>query len=146
MAKADLHVHSRYTNHYNIWYLQQLGAWESYTDPEEVYRRAKQAGMDYITLTDHDQIEGSLLLKERHPEDVITGVETTAIFPEDGCRVHLLIYGLDEAQFLEIQRIRSNIYDLRSYVREQQLAYSVAHATFNLNHKLTPAHCEKLLL
>ena len=35
---------------------------ESYTPPEEAYRMAKNAGMDFVTLTDHETIEGALTL------------------------------------------------------------------------------------
>jgi glycosyltransferase involved in cell wall biosynthesis len=32
MAKADLHLHSKYSNHPSEWFLQRLGASESYTE------------------------------------------------------------------------------------------------------------------
>ena len=38
MGKVDLHVHSKYSNHPSEWFLQRLGASESYTEPEAIYR------------------------------------------------------------------------------------------------------------
>lgn len=146
MAKVDLHVHSKYSSHASEWFLKRLGAHESYTEPEEVYRRAKDNGMRFVTLTDHNKIAGALWLKQKYPDDVITGMEATAYFPEDGCKVHILIYGLDQANFEAIEQIRHNIYELRDYLRDQDLAYSVAHATYSVNDRLTPAHLEKLIL
>ncbi len=146
MTKADLHVHSKYSEHPSEWFLQRLGAAESYTEPETVYRTAKERGMDFVTLTDHNRIEGSFLLRESHPEDVLSGVEATAYFPEDGCKIHILLYGLSAAEFEEVQRLRTNIYDLRDYIQARGLAYSVAHATYFVNGKLRLDHLERLML
>jgi hypothetical protein len=144
--KADLHVHSCFSDHPSEWFLQRLGAGESYTKPEWIYRTAKEKGMDLVTITDHNSIEGALILKEKYPEDVITGVESTTYFPEDGCKIHVLIYGLTEEGFQDIERIRNNIYDLRDYLKEKKLAHAVAHATYAINGKLTIEHLNKLIL
>jgi glycosyltransferase involved in cell wall biosynthesis len=146
MTKADLHVHSKYSNHPSEWFLQRLGASESYTEPEFIYQSAKERGMDFFTVTDHNKAEASLFLKERYPNECFTGVESTAYFPEDGCKVHVLIYGFNERQFEEIQHYRKNIYDLRDYLVENQLAHSVAHATYSVNSRLAVSHLEKLIL
>lgn len=146
MTKADLHLHSKYSDHPSEWFLQRLGASESYTEPEYIYRMAKERGMDFVTITDHNKIEGSLLLKENHPHDVFTGVEFTTYFPENGCKIHVLVYGLDERQFDEIQSIRKNIYDFREYIRDEGLAHSVAHGTFSVNGKLTIEILERMIL
>ena len=144
--KTDLHLHSKYSEHPSEWFLQRLGAAESYTEPEYIYNTLKARGMDFVTITDHNSIEGSLILTENHPDDTFTGVEATSYFPEDRCKIHILIYGLNEKQFNEIQRARKDIYILRDYIRDQNLPYSVAHATFPVNGKLTIEHLEKLIL
>jgi len=145
MPRADLHVHSRYSDHPSEWFLQRLGTAESYTDPETVYQQAKARGMDFVALTDHNCITGALELAERHP-DVIVGSEFTTYFPGDGCKVHLLVWGLNEAQFDVLQEIRTDIHRVRDYVRDQGLAHSVAHATFAVNDRLTSDHLEQLVL
>lgn len=146
MAKADLHVHTCFSAHPSEWFLQRLGTRESYTCPDEVYATAKQQGMSFVTVTDHNDITASLRLREKHPEDVFTGVEVTTYFPEDGCKIHVLVWGLDPTQFGIIDRIREDIYSLRVYLKEQNLAHSVAHATFSINKKLTLDHIERLFL
>ena len=146
MTKADLHIHSKYSNHPSEWFLQRLGASESYTEPELIYQLAKERGMDFVTVTDHNRVEASLILKEKYPNECFTGVESTAYFPEDGCKVHVLIYGFDERQFEEIQYLRKNIYELRDYLVKNRLPHSVAHPTFSVNGKLSIVHLEKLLL
>lgn len=146
MAQVDLHVHSKYSNHPSEWFLQRLGASESYTEPETIYKLARKRGMDFVTITDHNRIKASLELVKQHPQHCFTGVESTAYFPEDNCKVHILIYGLDREQFTQIQKRRLNIYKLRDYLKKQDLACVVAHATYSVNGKLTLEHLEKLIL
>ena len=146
MAQADLHVHSKYSNHPSEWFLQRLGASESYTEPETIYKMARKRGMDFVTVTDHNRIKASLELVKKHPKHCFTGVEATAYFPEDNCKVHILIYGLDREQFGKIQKKRLNIYKLRDYLQQEDLACVVAHATYSVNGKLTLDHLEKLIL
>ena len=146
MALVDLHSHSLYSEHPSDWFLQRLGARESYTDPEEIYLQAKKNGMSYVTLTDHNSIMGALILKSKYPQDTFIGVETTTYFPEDGCKIHILIFDIDEEEFKKIQRLRENIYKLRNFLKENDIAYSVAHATYSINQKLTINHLEKLIL
>lgn len=146
MAKVDMHLHSKYSDHPSEWFLQRLGTNESYTEPEKIYQTAKDMGMNFVTVTDHNKIEASLRLKEKYPSDVFTGVEFTTYFPENQCKVHLLCYGIEEQQFEEIQHIRKDIYDLRDYLRDKDIPHSLAHATFSVNGKLSLEILEKLIL
>lgn len=146
MKKADLHLHSKYSNRPSEWFLQRLGAAESYTEPEIIYKEAKQRGMDYITITDHNSIKGALELKAAHPRDTFVSVESTVYFPEDSGKVHILIYDITEEQFEKIQILRRNIYSLRDYIRDNNIAYSVAHATYSVDGTLKESHIEKLIL
>lgn len=146
MSCADLHVHSEYSKHPSEWFLQRLGAQESYTQLSDVYSIAKNMGMRFFTLTDHNTIEGAKRLAELYPEEAFISVEATTYFPENGCKIHVLIYDITEEQFAEIDVLRSNIYDLREYIKKNDLAYSVAHATYSINGKLTYDVLERLIL
>lgn len=145
MAKVDLHTHSKYSRNPSNWFLKKVGASESYTEPETIYQIAKERGMSFVTITDHDEIKGSLDLAEKYG-DAFAGAEISSYFPEDGCKIHLLVYGLTGWQFEEIMRIRNDIYRLHEYLNEQMLAHSVAHAANPLNGKLSLEHLEKLVL
>jgi hypothetical protein len=104
-VRVDLHLHSRASG------LGDDGdVRESYTLPEESYRMAKRAGMDFVTLTDHETIDGSLTLL--HHPDFLVGEEVSARFPEDGGYADILLYGLDAGSHVEAQDRRNNIYDL----------------------------------
>ena len=63
--KADLHCHSVYST---FKYFRIANTRDSYNRPEEVYRIAKERGMDFVTITDHDSIDGCLALLDRHPD------------------------------------------------------------------------------
>ncbi len=146
MTTADLHVHSTYSKHPSEWFLQRIGTQESYTAIEDVYRIAKKRGMNYVTLTDHNTIDGALRLKELHPEDSFVSTEITTYFPENGCKVHVLAYDITEDQFAGISQVRTNIYEMREYLKHNNIACSVAHATYSVNGKLTIETLEKLIL
>ncbi len=146
MARIDLHVHSKYSDHPSEWFLQRLGTSESYTEPEYIYTTAKQRGMQIVTITDHNSIQGAVELHRNHPEDTFISVESTAYFPEDGCKIHILLFNISESQFDKIENLRKNIYELREYIVRENIAYSVAHATYSVNGAVTAAHLEKLIL
>ena len=146
IVRADLHVHSYYSKHASEWILQRLGASESYTPIEKIYQLAKEKGNEYVTITDHNMIDGACELIRLHPDDCFISTEATAYFPEDGCKVHILCYDITVEQFAVIQRARTNIYNLRDYLRQENIACSVAHATYSVNEQLTLEHVEKLLV
>jgi glycosyltransferase involved in cell wall biosynthesis/predicted metal-dependent phosphoesterase TrpH len=146
MAKVDLHVHSSYSERPSEWFLQRLGTRESYIDPEEVYRNAKREGMDFVTITDHNTIEGALRLRDKHPSDVFIGVETTTYFPDNGTKIHILIWGIDEGMFRLVDSARNNIFELRQLLLTEGLTHAVAHPTFAVNGLLTFEQIEQLFL
>ncbi len=146
MTKVDLHCHSKYSDVPSTWVLKAYDSPESFTEPELLYQQAKARGMDLVTITDHDDIRGCIELQRAHPDDTFISCELTAWFPEDGCKVHILVYGIDQAQYRCMMQLRSNLYDLRDYIVRQQIAHSVAHASYDQDGKLQFSHIEKLVL
>jgi glycosyltransferase involved in cell wall biosynthesis len=143
-SSADLHVHSKYSDRPSEWFLRRLGAPECYVEPQTLYRRAREQGMDFVTITDHNRIEGALEIADL-PGTFISS-EVTTYFPEDGCKVHCLVWGIDEDQFRMIQQLRPNIYELQRYLQEQDILTAVSHPLFRVNDLLTVDHVERLLL
>jgi len=146
MAKADLHVHSKYSDYPSTWGHKAYNSPESFTETETVYQQAKSRGMDFVTLTDHDDIRGSLELVQNHPLDCFVSCEVTSYFPEDNCKVHILVYGITQQQHEQMQSIAKDLYQLRDYIIQEHIAYSVAHATYDQDGKLQFEHIEKLVL
>ncbi len=142
--RADLHVHSRCSGDPTSVGIRALGGRESYTDPLEVYASAKARGMDFVTITDHNTLAGSLAVA--HLPDTFLSCEFDTWFPEDGVRVHVVTLNIDEAQFAEAARARTSVYDLSAYLREAGVCHFLAHPLFDMTDALTPDHVEKLLL
>jgi glycosyltransferase involved in cell wall biosynthesis len=142
--KADLHVHSKFSSRPSQWVLKKLGCPESFTEPAFIYERARASGMDFVTITDHNVINGALEIA--HLPGTFLSEEVTAHFPEDKCKVHVLVYDITETQHVEIQRLRENIYDLTAYLRREELLHVLAHPLFAVNDKLRVDHFEKCLI
>lgn len=145
-SKADMHVHSRYSDKPSEWILRRVGAPECFTDPEKLYQIAKARGMDFVTITDHDAIQGAVELKQRHPDDTFLGQEITAHCPENGCKLHILAWDFTEEQHREITRLRANVYELVPWLKEQGILHSLAHPLYSNNKKLTLELYEKCIL
>ncbi|HTY24835.1 MAG TPA: glycosyltransferase [Desulfomonilaceae bacterium] len=141
--RIDLHVHSNSSKHPNEWILRQLGAQECYTPPEEVYRIAKARGMDAVTITDHNSIDGCLAIA--HHPDTFVSCEYTTYFPDDGCKAHVVCYNITPEQHQRIQEVRSNIFELAAFLKRHRIVHTLAHALFGPNSKLTPEHFQHFL-
>jgi predicted metal-dependent phosphoesterase TrpH len=81
-SKADLHLHTTYSD----------GA----LSPYELIKKAKGAGLDIISITDHDSvgaIEEGVTIGKEHGLEVIPGMELSANL--DQLEVHILGYFMD---------------------------------------------------
>jgi len=145
MAKVDLHLHSRFSDRAAEWILRRLNFPDSYSEPLELYLTLKSRGMNFVTLTDHNCIEGCLELAGKF-SDVFLSEQVTTYFPEDHSRIHLLVWGLNERQHAEVQTARENIYELQKYLVAENLAHGVAHPLYRTDDKLGATHLEKLAL
>ena len=144
MSKCDLHIHSRYSDRSEEWLFRRFDFPDSYSDPRELHAQLKRAGMNYVTLTDHDTIEGCLRIQDL--PDTFVSEQVTTYFPQDPCKIHLLVWGITEAQHVEIVRLRDNIFDLQRFLQESDLTHAVAHPLYSINGKLQAPHLEKLIL
>ncbi len=142
--KADLHLHSKYSDRPTEWFLRRIGAPECFSEPEDLYRHCRSHGMDFVTITDHNRIDGALSIA--HLPGTFVSAELTTYFPEDGCKVHCLVYDIDEAQFRDLQPLRPSIYDLQQYLGQHGIVHAIAHPLFRVNDILTIEHVEKLLV
>ena len=142
--KADLHVHSRYSDRAPEWLFRRAGLPDSYTDPRALYDALKLRGMDFVTITDHNRIDGGLAIADRPGTFLSEQVSTR--FPDDRCEVQLLVWGISEAEHEELQLRRENIYELQEYLAAEQIAHAVAHPLYRVDDRLSLAHIEKLVL
>ena len=144
MSRCDLHVHSRYSARSEEWLFRRFDLPDSYSDPQEIYRREREAGMDFVTITDHDTIDGCLQIAEL--AQTFISEQLTCYFPHDPCKIHVLVWGISEAQHGDLLLLRGNIFDLAAYLHREQIAHAVAHPLYSINGKLETPHIERLIL
>jgi len=144
MSKCDLHIHSRHSSRSEEWLFRRLDFPDSYSDPRELHRQLIERGMDFVTITDHDTIEGCLQIRDL-PNTFISE-QVTTYFPQDPCKVHILVWGISEAQHADIQIARENILVLQRYLQAGNIAHAVAHPLYSINGKLNASHLERLIL
>ena len=121
VLRADLHVHSRLSAG------RACGSGlvpASAADPVDLYRAARARGLDLVTLTDLDSIEGGLRVRDRYPgaSDFFLSVEVVAHHPGIRGDVHVLVYGVSESQHHELQRLKGDLRELVAFLEEQRLA------------------------
>jgi 3',5'-nucleoside bisphosphate phosphatase len=82
-VRIDLHTHST--------------ASDGTDPPAQVMRRAREAGLDVVALTDHDTLAGLPEARRALPPglELLTGMELSCRL--DGRSVHMLAYGVDPA-------------------------------------------------
>ena len=137
-------MHSKCSaNPTNPW-IRRLGGRECYTEPGDVYAAARARGMDFVTITDHNTLDGSFAIA--HLPGTFLSTEFDTWFPENGCRVHVVALGIDEATFATALKARTSIYDLVACLREAAVLHFLAHPLFDMTGKLTEDVVEKLLL
>src|SRR5437764_12113523 len=144
MSKCDLHIHSRYSARSEEWLFRRLVFPDSYSAPRELHRQLIERGMDFVTITDHDTIEGCLVIRDL-PNTFISE-QVTTFFPQDPCKIHILVWGITEKQHADIVIIRDNIFALQRYLQSGKIAHAVAHPLYSVNGKLESSHLERLIL
>jgi hypothetical protein len=142
--RADLHVHSRYSDTSGNAGIRALRSAESFTDPVELYHALRARGMDFVTITDHNTLAGSLAIA--HLPGTFLSTELDSWFPEDAERVHVVALGIDEPTFAVADQARDNVYDLVACLREAGVTHYLAHPLFDMSGKLTPESVERMLL
>src|SRR5256712_8748156 len=144
MSRCDLHIHSRYSARSEEWLFRRFDFPDSYSDPRELHAQLLGRGMDYVTITDHDTIEGCLQIGDL-PNTFISE-QITTYFPQDPCKIHVLAWGISEAEHTDITIVRDNILALQRYLQAAKIAHAVAHPLYSINGKLEASHLERLIL
>ncbi len=144
LYRSDLHVHSNFSNKSSIWAMRKLNCPESFTSPRFIYNTARKLSMDYVTITDHNTIAGALEIA--HMPGVFISAEVTAYFPENGCKIHVIVLDVSESSFRELMTLGKNVYELVAYLQREGIVHFVSHPLYDMNEKLTVDVIEKMLL
>ena len=125
--KKDLHIH---TNFSDGQYL-----------PKEILSKIKQAGITEFAITDHDNFDGAIIMKDLIKDENIKyhiGVEISSII--NGYNVHLLCYDFDVLN----ERAKEIIEDLK-VKRLKKLDMTIDYVKKCFNYSITDLEKQKLL-
>jgi glycosyltransferase involved in cell wall biosynthesis len=143
-TRVDLHLHSKHSKRAADWVLRRLDFPASASEPVALHRALRRAGMEHVTLTDQNTIEGCLEIA--HLPGVFLSEEVSTRFPGEECRVNVLVWGITEAQHRMIAEARENIFELQGYLAAEGIAHAVAHPFHAVNGMLGLDHLRKLVL
>jgi len=141
-ARADLHCHSTASQVSKLGIQRSAGLPECATPPEQVYELAKRRGMDFVTITDHDTIDGALEIA--HLPGVFISEELTAWFRGEDQAVHVLCYGIRPEDHEWLQRNNRCVESCAEYLRANNIACALAHPFYAVEAPLTPRHRRRL--
>ena len=141
-ARADLHCHSTASELSKLGIQRSAGLPECATPPEEVYELAKRRGMDFVTITDHDTIDG--VLEIAHLPDVFISEELTAWFRGEDQAVHILCFGISPLDHEWLQQHSRCVESCAEYLHANNIACALAHPFYAVEAPLTPRHRRRL--
>ncbi|MEJ5165915.1 MAG: PHP domain-containing protein [Thermoanaerobaculia bacterium] len=133
--KVDLHCHTTFSPSPTF---KGYSAYDAATKPETAYSILKSRGMDLVTFTDHDTIDGCLYLLNKYPdlEDFFVSEEVTSYIREAEAKVHIGAFYIDEKKHREIQKLRKNCLELVNYFKKEGIPYVLFHpASFPVKRK-----------
>jgi glycosyltransferase involved in cell wall biosynthesis/predicted metal-dependent phosphoesterase TrpH len=142
MSRADLHVHSTASHVSKLGVQRSLQIPECATEPLEVYELAKRRGMDFVTITDHDTIDGALSVA--HLPDAFISEELTASFKGEPQAVHVLCYGITPDDHEWLQANRGDVEACAKYLHEQEITAALAHPFYAVTAPLKARHRRRL--
>ncbi|HMI82414.1 MAG TPA: glycosyltransferase [Solirubrobacterales bacterium] len=98
--------------------------------------------MDFVTITDHDTIDGCLELADR--PDCFVSEELTARFAGEPQAVHVLCYGITPGDHEWLQAHSGDVEACAAYLHDGGIACALAHPFFNVAAPLTRRHRRRL--
>ncbi len=137
-----MHCHSTASQVSKLGVQRALGLPECATPPEEVYALAKRRGMDFVTITDHDTIDGVLEIADR--PDVFVSEELTAWFRGEPQAVHVLCYGITAEDHEWLQTNSGDVELCAMYLYDREIACALAHPYYAVGAPLTARHRRRL--
>ncbi|MCD8205100.1 MAG: PHP domain-containing protein [Clostridia bacterium] len=104
--KADMHVHTYYS--------------DGTQSPEEAVKKAKENGVDFVVLTDHDTTAGTEEFVDLCEREGLFTVKGTEVSAYDGdTKVHMLAYGIDTESKVYVDFLQRLIRGARERTEEK---------------------------
>jgi glycosyltransferase involved in cell wall biosynthesis/predicted metal-dependent phosphoesterase TrpH len=141
-TRVDLHCHSTASAISRLGVQRALGLPECATPPEEVYELAKRRGMDFVTITDHDTIDGALAIAHNH--DVFVSEELTAHFRGEPQAVHVLCFDITPVDHEWLAAHSGDVEECAEYLQANSIACALAHPFYAVGAPLRSRHRRRL--
>jgi glycosyltransferase involved in cell wall biosynthesis/predicted metal-dependent phosphoesterase TrpH len=141
-TRVDLHCHSTASAVSRLGVQRALGLPECATPPHEVYSLAKRRGMDFVTITDHDTIDGALAIDDL--PDTFISEELTAAFHGEPQAVHVLCFGITPADHEWLQDHARDVEACAEYLDARGIVSALAHPFYSVRAPLTSRHRRRL--
>jgi glycosyltransferase involved in cell wall biosynthesis/predicted metal-dependent phosphoesterase TrpH len=142
VSRVDMHVHSTASELSKLGIQRSLALPECATEPQEVYDLAKRRGMDFVTITDHDTVDGVLALT--HLPDVFVSEELTVRFKGEPQAVHVLCYGITPEDHEWLQAHNDSVEACAEYLHSGEITAALAHPFYAVGAPLTARHRRRL--
>ena len=141
-TRVDLHCHSSASAVSRLGVQRALGLPECATPPQEVYELAKRRGMDFVTITDHDTIDGALAIGEE--PDTFVSEELTARFHGEPQAVHILCFGITPTDHEWLQSHAGDVEECAAYLDATGIVSALAHPFYSVAAPLSSRHRRRL--
>ena len=141
-SRADLHCHSTASQLSKLGVQRSAGLPECATPPREVYELARRRGMDFVTITDHDTIDGALEIA--HLPGTFVSEELTASFPGEPQAVHVLCFDITPDDHEWLQAHSGNVEECAEYLHGNEIACALAHPFYAVAAPLEARHRRRL--
>ena len=141
---ADLHVHSRHSDASGNAGIRALRSAESFTDPLELYHAQNARGMDFVTITDHNTLSGSLAIA--HLPGTFLSCELDTLVPRGRAARARGGPGHRRGHVRDGRRGARERPRPGGVLREAEVTHYLAHPLFDMSGELTPDTVERMLL
>jgi glycosyltransferase involved in cell wall biosynthesis/predicted metal-dependent phosphoesterase TrpH len=141
-SKADLHCHSTASELSKLGVQRSVGLPECATPPEEVLELAQRRGMDFVTISDHDTIDGVLQIAA--DPRVFISEELTTWFRDEEQAVHVLCLGITPDDHDWLQANARDVEVVAEYLHGNDITCALAHPFYAVEAPLTPRHRRRL--
>ena len=116
MSRCDLHIHSRDSARSEEWLFRRFDFPDSYSQSEQLYAELR-ASAGWISSPSPITTPSRVACKLRICPNTFISEQVTTYFPQDPCKIHLLVWGITEAPASRYRALRDNIFELQRYLQ-----------------------------
>jgi predicted metal-dependent phosphoesterase TrpH len=129
--RVDMHVHTCFSNDSTKIRFIDI-AFNPLGKPDEIYESCIKKGMNAVTFTDHNTIDGCKNFLDNHPKlynkTFFFGAEVFAhIKNAPNFHIELNVYKFTEKQFEEFMKLKDNVFELIDYLNQNGIPFQYNH-------------------